>query len=127
LYICGNMKKILYYFIIASALFLTKTVFALDATSKLSFTTTQQVTTVHYCPLSSNSLFFDDIILEEVTDDDESNESERKKKSSLQNNYSTCSIITQNFPKNEFNKIFPSHLSFPLRTSLFIFICVLRL
>jgi hypothetical protein len=122
------MKRILHYFIIASALFLTKTAFVLDATPKLSFTTTQQVTNVHYSPSSINNFFFDEIILEEVTDDDDdSNESKRKKDASEQNSCFNASINTQKFSENDFKKIFPAPISFPRRTPLFIFICVFRI
>ena len=120
------MKRILYYFIIASTLFLTNAAFALDAIPHLSFTTTQKVTNVHYSPSSSHNLFFDDM-LADITDDNDSNESKSKKKSSVQSGNSIASINTHNFPKNDFKKLFTAHFFFPRRTPLFVFLCVFRI
>ena len=114
------MKRILYYFIIASTLFLTNAASALDAIPHLSFTTTQKVTNVHYSPSSSHNLFFDDM-LADITDDDDSNESKSKKKSSVQSGNSIASINTQNFPKKRFQKTFHCPLFFsPQNTTVCI-------
>ncbi len=117
------MKKILICLTIAWAIFLPKSHCAQDVILELGFKTTQK--DIDYGQLSTENVFFDDC-LEDLYEDD-SNDSERKKLSSGTASYTQTSFVAHNFSANAFKTILPTKFFFPFRTSLYLFICVLRL
>jgi hypothetical protein len=125
-YICALMKKILFYITLALAAFLLPKSFCTQgATSELGFKLaehTNGLATQH----NHQNIIFDDCF-EEVFEDDDSDDSERKKDASPQCNVCNKSFLAQNNFENFLKKILTAHLFFPLKTALFIFLCVFRL
>jgi hypothetical protein len=119
------MKKILFYITIALAILLPNSFCAQGAILESGFNITQHNYGFDTKQNSENLIF--DVCLEDLSEDDESNESERKKTSSPQFLLNNTFLLAQNYPENFLNKVLATHLFFPSRTALFIFICVFRL
>jgi hypothetical protein len=118
------MKKILIFFNIIFAVFLANTLYAQDGKSELGLNIANAYT-IDALPLSSEALTFD-ICIEDILED-YSTDSEKEKSSSEKTLLKNTSFILQIYSYNNYNKILPTKSFCPLRGSLFIFNCVLRL
>ena len=124
-YICGIMKKILFYLSIALAIFTQNSSGVQDNKLGLGFKIVEHQYAFNRCEPNSYNLIFE-ACLEDRTDDD-SNDSERKKHS-LGNMFLTnAAFFTQNISDHFYKKVrYPKFFS-QCRIPLFIFINVFRL
>ena len=122
------MKKMVFYFFIALAIFFPNSNQAHDVKHELGCGIIQRDDTLGGCLLDIENLFVDDF--NKIVFDNDTNDSERKKfvsKTVGNTNYSNTAFIPQKFTKIYFPKNLGTKLFFNYRTSLFIFIRVLRL
>jgi hypothetical protein len=119
------MKKIVCYISIVSAIFFLNSVCALDVKTELGFNTAQQRYAFENYQLDSENVIFAEC-LEDISDED-SEDSERKKASARNRLTTNIFFAAQYFSTNTLIQSLPQKLFFPLRTSLFAFICVWRI
>jgi hypothetical protein len=117
------MKNILYNITFAGVLFLVNSL--CPHNYLLDFKKNQVDSSIDYCHSNTENLYFD-VCLEDLFEDD-SDESEQKKSSSYKTVSHNASFILNTFSNCTYIKTLPAKLSFLRRTSLFIFIRVLRL
>ena len=122
------MKKVLFIFNIAIALFALNSFSAYGAENGLSCRTLAHDFAVLDMPSPSNDSVFD-VCFEDIADDDDdsNDDTEGKKKPLEKTTKSNLSFIPHCFSANRVTRYASTQLYFPLKTSLFIFIGVLRI
>lgn len=117
------MKNIIYHIVLVCAIFLGNSVCAHN--SGLDFKKNQAKSCVDYSHSNTENLCFD-VCFEDLLEDD-SNESQKEKSSSDKISNCNASLTLNFFSSHTYNKVLPAQFYLLRKTSLFIFICVLRL
>ncbi len=124
-YICGIMKKILFFLSIAFAIFSPNTLCAHDTELQSGCNITEHEYAFDSGQSNSDNLLFD-VCFEDLCDDD-SNDSVRKKDSSGKTPHSYAAFFVQNLSDHFFTKVLYTKFFSQCRTPLFIYINVFRL
>ena len=121
------MKKIVFFFYIAIAFLCFNSFSAYSAEKGLHCRTTAHDIAI-FDNLTDTENFIFDTYFEDISDDDESDDdNEGGKKPSEKTSKSNFSFVANYAPANRVINYLPTHFFFPLKTSLFIFIRVLRI
>lgn len=117
------MKNIIYHIAFVCAIFLGNSICAHN--SKLDFKKNQAESCVDYSHSNTENLCFD-VCFEDLLEDD-SNESQKEKSSSDKIFNCNASLTLNYLSSYTYSKILSTNFCLLRKTSLFIFICVLRL
>ncbi len=120
MYLCGVMKKILFFLNIALAVFCVYYFCAPIMKQELSCKTAQQSFNTSHKEIS---IF--EILAEDFTDD--SDDSEKEKPAFTQNSLPTLLFTAQNFLNNNFQKTAISNSSFLFSIAIIILFCIFRI
>ena len=119
------MKKILFYLIIAFAIFSPNSLCAHDTGLQSGGKIAERECAFDDGQSNNDNLFFD-VCFEDLSEDD-SNDSERKKPFFEQKAHFDTRFISQSIFDNTFKKVFPPKFLFLRKIPLFVFISVFRL